>query len=490
MSRSRQSTSALRTPLLLLFGLVFLTAKGALIQLSLPNGVRLLAYLLGLFIILEMRGALWPPNKNRRQDLLALLAALLLAAVPWFVLLDTRALLPLVSLLPLYAAYTTVLWIFIAANAELAVCTRLSRGRPWMHRLREWTFPLSDLLFFKAHRQDLGPGSGLLRFVPALSYMGIIAFGLTAQIILLTGKLPVLVYNPGRVVFGNQELWYSETISIYAGLWRYDTETGQAKPYTRAQDLRRFRLQDGALYFYDRFENTLFKMDSKTQRVDWSFPIPHESGEFDVLCRNGLTFAVGTSGRLVVLDPAGRPRAEKILPYKPSCPQMLEGGRIALIAASEMSVRILGSDLAQEAAFPLPRISAVTATAYDDRLQTLYVATLRGEVFRRDMKTNRWLPPHRLAPGIQSMAVDSLNGLLFAYHRARGYVDVRDLKSGQHLQCVLVNVFGNSIDIDPKNQVAVVSARGPGSVSAPQPGGLYRFDYRALTPEGQSRENP
>ena len=529
----RQLFSVFRTPLILFSGLVLLVTSDTLVPnlilvqsyyskihpffcaaplspdcflytptsvLYVPNSVRFLIYLVVLFLLLEVKCVLLPRKRDIQWDGVTALVGFGLAAAPWLVLLNIEG--PCVRLFPLLAAYTVVLWLFIVLNVELYVVEKYFVSNRWAVRLMEWTFPVSDLMFFKFHRQRIGPGGGLLRFVPVLSYVAIIAVVLWMEAGILADsiradKMPVPVQDPYFVVYDNGGFWYSDTSSGQAGIWRYDARSGVAHPYIRVQDLHKFHLEDKFFYFYDGYENEALKVDAETRRVVWRVPVPHGFGMSELVLRHGLIFVIGKGGYITVIDTEGHVRAERVFPLKTWYPQVLPDGRIAFVSPERpYDVRIISANLADDEIVPLPlangiikfksadigdrEITVVTGTEYAGVLQTLYIATLWGEVFRYDMNVRRWLPSYRTAPGIRSIAVDSRNGLLFVYNHARGYVDVIELESGKHLKYVLANVFGRFINLDPDAMVAILTPRGPGATSVPRPGGLYHFNYRSI----------
>lgn len=322
--------------------------------------------------------------------------------------------------------------------------------------------------------------------------VALVSAGLVAGCRSSVPKLQALTYDPGRVVPDQHGCWYAERIGAFAGVWRYDDATGTARPVVRAEDAGGFRLAEDSLYLSDRFERRVLKVDAATRDVVWQAPVPSECGAFDLLVQRESVIAVGAAGCMAVFDAHGRRRAERTGLGRLWHPQVLTDGRIAVVAPDRWSLDILHHDLTTSEERPLPIQGPRTSTRHGRRFligsgyaagsETLYLATAGGAILRYDLRAHQWLAPYRIEAGIGAIAVDDANGVLLAYNRAHGYVDVRSLEDGRHLQRVPVNTFGNTINVDPARRVAVLASRGRPSRSVPQPGGLHRFRYAAVSP--------
>lgn len=514
--RIRYLFNAFRTPVILILGLLFILTSKTLASnlilvgsgwrklfctallsvdcssasvLYLSNSVIILVYGVMVLTVIGIRHLLLPANKDLKSDFVTCLVAFGLAAAPWFLLLNIWGRCQL--LLPLLLAYAVVVWAFIVVNADLYVFDKYITHRRWACRLAEWIFPVSDVVFFKFHLKRMGPGSGVLRFVPVLVYVGIIITVLGMEVNVLRDSIKVEKLGiPGDqqyVLFDPDGFWYSDKAGARSGLWRYNKGTGKERPHIRVQDLGNFYLENGFFYFYDGYEKKLLKVHAETRRTAWSLPVPRRFGPFRLAMKNGLIFVVGKGGYIALIDANGFVMAERLMSIKTWYPEVLPDGRITFVSPGRAELRITSSNLLSDEVIPLPldrgifkfngrpaadyEATIITSTAYLEQPRTVYVATVWGEIFRYGLDGRRWLSSHRISPGICSIAVDSLNGLLFAYNCARGYIDVLDLESGKHLKYILVNVFANSLHLNPNRWVGVLTTRGQG---------MYRFDYRSI----------
>jgi len=326
--------------------------------------------------------------------------------------------------------------------------------------------------------------------MPMLSYVAIIAVVLWMEAGILTDsigadKMPVplqesyfVVYDDGGFWFSNSDWWDSRS-----GIWYYDERSHVAYPYIRILDSHKFYLEDGFFYFYDRYDSEVLKVDAKTRQVAWRTPVKRGFGTFELAIREDLIFAVGENGYILVMDKDGAVRAEQAFPFRTMGPQVLPDGRIAFVSG-DPCVRIWNSSLTagETIQLPLPdsvikfqcgnsqgSLKIVTAwSEYVDRLNTLYVGTFWGEIFRYDVNHRQWLPSLKTRPGLRSFGIDSRNSLLFASNYYQGFIEVIDLESGKHLKYILANAFGRFINLDPSRMTGILNTRGYG---------MYQFKY-------------
>lgn len=407
---------------------------------------------------------------------------------------------PNIRLLPLILAAIGIIWAFLMLNtlppreAEQAIARRR-----WVEPLLAWTFPLSDLFCVMRHRRRLGSRAGWLAGAPVGVLAGVLLLGAASQLALLTTSpraraLPVAVYDPHGAVTRPDGIWYADTQRYDAGLWRFDETTGAARSVARAVDLRTVAVVGSSAYLFDGFEQVVCKVDTATGRILWQVTVPEDAGAMDVQVRDGLVFASGEGGYVLVMDTNGGRKAKRVFAHHAWYPQILSDSRVAFIAPEQAAVRITGARLSDEEVIELPGIDGevavpgwegsadsrvITALAYAEELQTLYVGTLWGEIFRYDLGSGSWLASFHARPGLRALAVDGRHGLVFAYSHARGVIDALSAASGARAASWVTTVFGNTLTADPVTQTVLLSARGPGYTSLPKPGGLFRWSYQA-----------
>jgi len=497
--------SALRTPLLLLGGLFLLMQSHAnavsamfarllsnqsapLVALSrlvlyVPNTVVVLAYavlVIALLEAMEIRRLQQP-----RSDRVKAILALGLAVVPW-VFIDIGG--SKLRWLPLLMIPTAIFWMFILLNARLKIVEQFVARHRWTARLAEWTFPVSDMLWFTFHRQRLAQ-AGWIRFLPMTVYLLVLFAAIGAQANVLRKshrmvKSAIQVYDPHGILRDDQGFWYAETVGYDAGVWRYDATTGSARSYLRASDLHSFALEGGAFYLYDAFGSTVAKIDAASRKAIWEVPVPDACGAVELIVRPGLVVAVGQAGCLITLDARnGAKKAEQRMAFILQHPRALPDGRIAVVSPEQSALMLTNALLTQEETIPLPisRNTRITDTALDAPRSILYVATAWGGILRFDVRQHQWLAPYRIAPGIQAIAVDSHRGLLFAYNTLRGYVEILDLDFGAHRGLILTPRRGNTFVLDPGAQTVTLSAPGPQFTALPKPGGFHHASYTFVT---------
>ncbi|MDP3703983.1 MAG: hypothetical protein Q8R78_06305, partial [Candidatus Omnitrophota bacterium] len=420
---------------------------------AVTTSARLLGYLLALWGVTEAARVVLSRVRRRWAERWVIISALGLAVAPWF-LVEVRG--PNIRLLPVMGGITLLLWLFVLLNVGLPRIEGLLT-RPWVARAMAWTFPLSDIVAVGWYRRRLGRSAGWWRMVPSVFYLamlGVIAAG-QWRIVAASRqaeRMPMTFYSPYQVVASGHDLWVAEGISHHdAGLWRYDGQRGVAERYLRVADLRTFALEDGDFYFYDGFDGTVRKVHAATSQLKWSVPIPGDAGMVDVAVRHGNVYVLGRTGYLALISLDGQILSTQRLPAQAWHLQVLPDQRAVFVSPDVWTLRLVGMDPTTEETIPLPLPPGVVrnrplpaSTALPvlvdvesvDQRHQLLVATLWGEIFRYDWSTRQWLPSLRLEPGLRDLVVDAQHGLIFAYNAARGYVEMLNLESGQHVAYV------------------------------------------------------
>lgn len=461
---------------------------------SVQHRLWLVGYVACLIIGLIVWTLLRDDKSPTRLGWKAWLLSAILAVWPWVTVLEG----PRVRLLPIFAILTVLTWCFIVLNLKAATAQAAIAHKPWLRSLAEWTFPISDLAWFTFHQRRKGKRDGWLRFVPILSVLVLIGGGAVSQSGALQAAtqlnlLPVRVFDPHQATCDEGGCWFAETVGHAAGLWRYNARSREAVPVVRAQDLRSFVVAGRWLYVYDGFESEVLKIDPETRQPVWRVRVP-SAGAVEVVGDKDMVFAVALNGSVTGIDQDGRVRFQRAFASRAWYPQALGGERVAFVSPDTMEVRIVGVESSKDAVIPLPisderrrgnatssaDIPLIVGTTYIERSQTLYIATLWGEILRYEFTAQQWRSPIRRAPGIRSIAADGPHNLLLVYHHVGGYIDLLDLASGRRIERVTASVFGNALSLSPTLQVAMLSARGPGNTSLPEPGGLYELRYETL----------
>ncbi|MDP3702760.1 MAG: PQQ-binding-like beta-propeller repeat protein [Candidatus Omnitrophota bacterium] len=455
--------------------------------LYLPNVVIYLGYLFGVMVIIELKQIWWPVNRTWRQDLATAGVGLALTASSMAFMGNMK---PGLLQLALCSAQVLLLWGVLMANAGLFALERLLQRAPWVARLWDWTFPISDVLFYVPQRRRLGPAAGVGRLVPTLCYLGGVVVLLSLQGRILWSAMraelvPVPVPDVNSAVLVEGGIWFanSNLFDARSGLWYYDEQTRTGRPVIRTADTRRFLLEDGVFYYQDRYARAAFKVDAATQRVIWRVPT-QPNGTFEVVAGEGLLYVVGEGGYVLVLDREGRVHAERELPMLVFEAQAVWGQRMAFVSG-DPRIRIWDSRLTEGRAIPLPLRKGVvlvdynernnaglqivtSMTAYSQDTHVFYAGTFWGEIFRYDMRQDRWLPSFRTHMCVRSITADDHHRLLFLANYFQGYLDVRDRDTGEHLAYILANGLARYVDLDPKGMRGTLSTHGYG---------LYRFRY-------------
>jgi len=455
----------------------------------LPNQVVMLVYLIGAFVLLEVKGAVLPMNQTKGQDIVTILAGLgyALSMLVWMDNLRSGTMQMLIS-----GAHVGLLWLFLMGNAGLVAVERFMATRMWVSRLSEWTFPVSDTFLYLRHRRRLDR-AGALRWLPSVCYGLLPVLALGAPVRILRGairaeRLDVPVEDAqyglaaeGGFWFTNGSIWDAES-----GLWFYDEQSKTARPVIRTSDCRQFYFRDDSFYLHDRYDHHVRKLDAKTREVLWEVPVGR-MGTFQVVGRDGVIFAAGEGGYMLSVTEDGQVLGRRTFyPLGTWVPQAVWGGRVAFLSGDER-VHFWNRELTagESISLPLPpgvrhfiwnkpegRMRAVTNwTDYDLRTETLYVQTLWGEIYRYDVKRRHWRPSIKAKSGVRSVTVDSDNGLLFAWNYYGGFMEIFDVNSGQRVGHILANAFGRYINLDPVRMVGIASTHGHG---------VWRFAYGEL----------
>jgi len=537
--RTKALFGALRMPIFLLVGCILLIFSETLIPnliglysyytssdsaehyfewradklLYISNVVILLGCLLGSFALLEVKHLLVPRNKNLFWDLITILVWLAFALTA--PLLSSKLGGGLGSLRTA-EVQVSIIWLFMVLNSNLYLFDRLLH-KLWCSRLFDWTFPVSDIVFYMFHRERIGGSLGPVKFVPTMTYVLalLLCFAMGIQvlwqpiraermIISRADGTPIRFVETNQVKWSDGGFWFSSdgryltsnsnsnSVDIATGLWFYDESTGRGDRHFPASDLRTFCLDEGFIYFYDRSSSEILKVDAQTKQVIWRVSIRRGFGTFDVALHDGRLFAAGESGYITALDKnSGRVLAERIFPHKTEELRAPVDGRVAFIIG-DTNIRLLNSDLTDSETIPLPLPNGVfrfdalrdrsrlmrvaTWIDYVEDSNTLYVATFWGEVFRYDFNLREWLPSFKAKPGIRSCAVDSQNSLLFTANYFGGFIEIFDLQSRHRLKYVLAGSLGRYISLNSEKKTGILNTKG---------WGMYRFDYSDLVPARQ-----
>lgn len=457
--------------------------------LYLPNAVMWLGYLLTCMLLIELKQRLWPVNRTLREDLLTGVMGLVLAGSSLIFMKNIK---PGLLQLVLYTVQVLPLWALMMANGGLFTVNRLLH-RPWVGRLWSWTFPVTDVALFVPYRQRFTRTLGWWRLIPTVCYVVGIAALFLVQGRMLWGAIPaelvpVPVTDVNSALLVDGGIWFAngDTWDARAGLWYYDEQAREGVPVVRTADTRRFLLEDGALYYQDRYERAVLKVDTAKRRILWRVPT-QPSGTFELTQGDGLVYVIGEGGYILVLDRNGRVHAERQLPVLTFEAQAVWGRRLAFVSG-DPRIRIWNHQLTQGRAIPLPLAKGVvladynehnhgglqivtSMTAYSEATQVFYAGTFWGDIFRYDMRQERWLPSFRAAPGLRSLTTDDQNRLFFIANYFQGYIDVRDRDTGRHLAYVLANGLTRYIDLDPVSMRGALSTHGYG---------LYQFAYDSI----------
>ena len=456
--------------------------------LYLPNLARLLAYLAGIFLFLEAWNYLRPAEKMHRpaRAIGCISAALVVMPATCF-LRQLQG--PLERILPLWATAVLLLWVFLLANMGWPPLEQLYQRNRWIPAALEWTFPFSDLYFFRWHRMRAASKTGPWRFLPVGIAAMLLLFALVHQASLLqhslkTERLPISVYRPQMVLPDDRGIWYSETATAFAGLWRYDFSSKKSSPHIRADDLRSFVLEQGRFYLYDAFYEKVFCADVATKATLWEAAVPSSAGRCDVLWNNGLLWAVGEKGYLAVYEPGGAKKAETSLSVPLKYPRPLPGGELAVARMDTPSIEIFSDSLQKIESIPLPvtvgggsDIPVVTGIEYDPGTALFWIASSHGRLYRYEWKTKRWLAPGTIPVGVSLLTLDAGADRLVTYQHVQGLIRFHAPGSGAPIVPILSNVFGSVLQLFPSSSSGILCSRGASSTSVIRQGGIYRFSY-------------
>lgn len=451
------------------------------------NVALLLASVLAAFALVEIKRRVLPRNRSVATDAATIAASVALALIP--AVLSTNVA-PTRRQLLIMAAGVTALAAFLVCNSGLWLFQRHVAGTAWFRRLVNLTFPVSDIAFYTFERERFG--SSRLRLVPTTSYIAGAAIGLLVELSILVPGLkaqpvPVGVAGPYAVIYQPNGFWFTNNTATdpRSGIWYYEEESGTAKPYIRILDPERFKLVDGAFYFYDKFDSVVQKVDVTTRDAIWQVPVA-ESGTYQVVMDGDLIVAAGETGNVAVMTTDGVVRVERRLPFRVEHPQILRDGRLVFLSG-DPSLRIWNQSLTEGERVPLPLPDGVVNlqygggrgrhmittvwSAYDEQSNVVYVAATWGDVFRYDVTRRSWLTTIPTSFGLRSIAIDREHGLLFAANYYRGFIEVIDIESRNRLRYIVAKPMARFIDLDPTRTIGTVSTKGYG---------MYRFNYSEI----------
>ena len=154
--------------------------------LYLPNAVALVCYLLGAVLLLELKHAIRGRNRTAREDLLTagIGAGLALSSLLFMRNMKPGGLQLLFNLLQV-----AVIWLFLVVNAELFTVQQSLKTRPWVSRLLNWTFPISDLFCYRLHQQRMSTSANWLKAAPLVSGLLLAGWALIFECRILFGAL-------------------------------------------------------------------------------------------------------------------------------------------------------------------------------------------------------------------------------------------------------------------------------------------------------------
>lgn len=461
-----------------------------------PNQLVMLAYLVGAFILLEIRRAVFPKNQTALHDVVTAFFSLGYALS---MLLWMKNLKPGTWQILLSGVQVALLWLFVMGNAGLVVVEHWM-GKPRVSRLLDWTFPISDVFFYMWHRHRIGETTSF-RWLPSVCYVLGITAALGAQGQTLLGAIraervdvPIEDTQYGMVVEGGFWFTNGSRFDSQSGIWFFDERSKTARPVIRTADCRQFYFKDGYFYFHDRYDDYVRKVDAATRQVLWEVPV-ERSGTYQVVGRDGLIFAAGEGGYIVVVTEDGHVIGRRVFyPLGTWVPQAVWGGQVAFIAGDEL-VHFWNSQLTagESISLPLPkgvrrfvwngmagRMRTVTNwTDYVPQTETLYIQTLWGEIFRYDAKHRRWLDSIKAKSGLRVIAVDNHNGLVFAWNYFGGLIEVIDEASSRRVGLILAGSLGRYINLDPARAIGIANTHGYG---------VWRFDYSELVRRRNAQE--
>ena len=519
--------SAFRTPLLLLMGLALANLSDTFIPnlvslfnyfsspqsvnnfarwradklLYISNVVIFLGCLVGAFALLEVKRFLVPRNKSVGGDIITVLFCFGFALVAPMLSISVGG--GLGGSLRAAGLQAALIWVFMIFNSNLYVFDRYLASKRWGMRLLDWTFPVTDIGFYMFHRERLGTNLGWVRLVPSFTYVLVLLLGLGVEGHILweaipaekmnirrSDGLPVPIMETNWVEWSDGGFWFSNSnwADKASGLWYYDDASSKGYSYIQILDLKKFPLDDGFFYFYDRVPSEVVKVNAQTWQINWRVPIRSGFGTVELAPRNSLIFAAGENGFITVINKDGQVLAERTFPHKTEDIQALIDERLAFLNG-DTNVRILKADLSDSEILPLPLPEGVlkledssggsrlmrlaTWTQLDERSNTLYVATFWGQIFRYDYSRRQWLQSLKARPGVRSFSVDSQNGLVFVANYYGGYIEVLELKSGKVVKYILAGSLSRYINLNPSKKIGILNTKG---------WGMYRFDYSDIVP--------
>jgi len=454
----------------------------------LPNVAVYLAYLLGTFMLIELKRLMARQPQSGRAELAMMVVALILASsVLWWM----RNVKPGTFQLLFSIGQVLLLWVGFLCNAGLSGVERFA-AKPAVTRLLEWTFPVSDVLCYRLHQQRVR-AAGAVRWLPISCVVGVLTLMFAAEGRILhrairAERINVPVDDAQWAQPTEGGFWFTngEFLDSRAGIWFYDERTRQGYPVIRTSDCRQFYFDGTYLYYEDRYDSYVRKINPKTKELLWEVPIIR-TGTYQVTGRDGMIFAAGEGGHILAVDSQGHVKAQRTFsPLGTWVPQAVWGGQVAFLSGDQR-VHIWKGDLTHGdvVTIPLPKgvrpfiwnsmegrmRSILNWTDYVRETETLYIQSLWGEIFRYDVKHRQWLSSLKAPPGLRSITADHRNGLVFAWNYYQGYMSVLDEETGEVVGYVLANALNRYINLDPERMVGIASTHGYG---------VWRFDYGEL----------
>jgi len=455
--------------------------------LYLPNLVIWLAYLPVAMAIIELKARWHPRNRTAREDAWTVALTLGFAASSQLFMRNIK---PGLLQIALSAMQVGLVWLFLLGNIGLRTVDRFlsgARAVRWLER----TFPVSDFIWYRPHRLRAS-GAGWARWLPTvcLAALTLALFAQQARILrqaIPAERIAAPLQDINSALPADEGVWFanSDMWDPMVGIWYYDARTRQSSPVLPAFDARRFLVEDGSMYYHDRYDHMVHKVDMKSWRSVWRVPAAL-SGTFELIANGDRIFAVGEGGYILALDRNGRRLAERDFPVLTFEAQPIAGGGLAFVSGDQR-IRLIKADLSDDETVELPLKDTVqfpynpnnhaglqivtNMTAYAPEAGIFYSGTFWGEIFRYDVRNRRWLPSLKTHMGLRSITPDERNGLLFTANYFQGMLHVMQLDTGRTVGYLLANGRSRYIELDPVRMQGVFSTHGYG---------LYRFDYAQL----------
>ncbi|MFH1386130.1 MAG: hypothetical protein ABIH50_00475 [bacterium] len=390
-----------------------------------------------------------------------------------------------------------ILFLFFLANAQLNMFSKTIEKTRLFKLFMRYAFPVSDLFFYRSQREIIAKYSQKLSIVPSIIYLGLMVCLLFYQLFIVSDaisseRLPAYSdYIFYASSLNDEGIYYSNNYALdgLCGLFYFDNKSLESKPYMRIYDLHNFIIIDGYIYYYDRYDLSLNKVNLKSKRLVWSRKLLKSSGYGSVLLdyRNNRIVVMAEAGYISVVNVNGTIIAEKEAPYLIWGARILKNNNIAIFVPDKPLVMILnGKSLALIKEITLPLDKGAIKYKYDDKIRgpniiswmeyakdsnLLFVAAQWGNVYIYDLNLGGWTKRINTHMFVRSLAVDESRKLLFVNNFLQGYLDVIDYSSGKHLDYILADIGGRYIVLDTKKKVGILTTRG---------NGMWAFDYNKV----------